>query len=93
MPRRRATPWANPTPGMLVWIVTGVLLLCAVGMGVVSSLAGPCPSELQRDLAGSLKIGFQMSLGALLGLLGSRTSGGDLPAPARPERPSPDKGP
>jgi hypothetical protein len=82
MPRRRPTIWTNPTYGVLVWIVTAVLLVSIAGMGVMALWAANPQTEAQKEFSASMKIGFQMSLGALIGLLGGRAARPDPELPA-----------
>lgn len=89
MPRRRPTIWTNPTYGVLVWIVTGVLLLSVLGMGSMALWGSNPQTEAQKDFTSSMKIGFQMSLGAVIGLLGGRAA---RPDPVLPTSKEPDGG-
>lgn len=59
---------------VLVWIVTGVILLSLVGMGVLALAADNPPTEMQKEYSAMLKMGFQMGLGAIVGLLGGRAA-------------------
>ena len=68
---------SNPTFKLLVRIVTFTLFASLIGAGVVTFTAHNPATDMEREFSSLCRMGFQMCLGALIGLLGGRAGSAD----------------
>jgi hypothetical protein len=66
---------SNPLFRLLLGITFGVLLVSLIGMALLAIFGPKEATEAQRQFATMCETGFKMTLGALLGLVGGRSSG------------------
>jgi hypothetical protein len=66
---------SNPYFKLLIRIVTGVLVASLIGMAALAFLGHQPATDLEKELSSLCRMGFQMTLGAIIGLLGGKAGG------------------
>ena len=70
----KAIAVSNPLFKVLICIVFGVLCASMVGMAMLAFFASKEQTDFQRQFAAMCDTGFNMTLGAIVGLLGGRAA-------------------